>query len=138
MGAFEGFGIGLSFNILQVSVQYDAESQDVPVATSFAYLVRVLAQTFMSSIYSVILNHALLKGVQGSNGQISMSMMNQLSNSKTAKNLPQQLLPQMKTIFFNGIHNIMTAALFLLLLVTIMLIAIYCKGFAKVIKTKNT
>jgi len=137
MGAFEGFGIGLSFNILQVSVQYDAEPQDVPVATSFAYLVRVLAQTFMSSIYSVILNHALLKGVQGSNGQISMSMMNQLSNSKTAKNLPQQLLPQMKTVFFNGIHNIMTAALFLLLLVTILLIVIYCKGFAKVAKTKN-
>lgn len=102
MGAFEGFGIGLSFNILQVAVQSDAEPRDMPIATSFAYLVRILAQTFMSAIYGVILNHALLVGVRNSHGKITMAMMNRLSNSQTVRSLPQNLVPEMKQIFLRG------------------------------------
>lgn len=56
MGAFEGFGVGLVFNILQIQVQTDAELKDVPIATSLAYLLRILSQTMMSAIYGVILN----------------------------------------------------------------------------------
>ncbi len=137
MGAFEGFGLGLCFNVLQVAVQYDAEPRDVPIATSFAYLVRILAQTFMSSIYGVILNHALFKGVQGSNGKISMSMLNNLSDSTAAKKLPQQLLPQMRTILFSGIHNIMLTALILLVVVAILLVILYRIGFTKTVKSHD-
>lgn len=131
MGTFEGFGIGLCFNVLQVAVQYDAEPRDVPIATSFAYLVRILSQTFMSSIYGVILNHALFKGVNASHGHITMEMMNRLSNSKVASGLPAAYLPQMRSILYNGIHNIMLTALLLVVVVVIILIVLFKIGFTK-------
>lgn len=137
MGAFEGFGIGLCFNVLQVAVQYDAEPRDVPIATSFAYLVRILSQTFMSAIYGVILNHALLNGVNQSHGKLTMEMMNNLSNSKTAQNLPQHLLPEMRQILFSGIHNIMLTALILVVLVVIILIFLFKSGFTKPVKSRD-
>ncbi|MFD1472136.1 MFS transporter [Companilactobacillus mishanensis] len=137
MGMFEGFGLGLCFNVLQVAVQSDAEPRDVPIATSFAYLVRILAQTFMSSIYGVILNHALFRGVAESHGQITMAMMNRLSDSKAAKLLPQHLLPEMRTILFSGIHNIFLTALILLVAVSILLVILYKMGFNKTIKSHD-
>jgi len=131
MGTFEGFGIGLSFNILQVAVQSDAEPRDMPIATSFAYLVRILAQTFMSAIYGVILNHALLAGVKGSQGKITMAMMNRLSNSQTVRSLPQSLVPEMKQIFFLGLHHIMLTALALLVIAAGILVVLYAIGMAR-------
>ncbi|WP_413476113.1 MFS transporter [Latilactobacillus fuchuensis] len=119
MGAFEGFGLGMSFNVLQVSVQNDAEERDVPIATSFAYLLRILSQTFMSSIYGVILNHALTRGVANSHGQITMAMMNKLSDSQSVGQLPAQLLPKMRSIMYQGLHNIMLIATVLLVIVLI-------------------
>lgn len=121
MGALEGLGLGLSFNVLQIAVQEDAETQDVPVATSFAYLVRILAQTFMSSIYGVILNHYLFKGIKQSDGKITMHMMNKLTNSQTAGQLPKILLPSMRKILYNGIHYIMLTTIILLLVAVIVL-----------------
>lgn len=121
MGVFEGFGVGVCFNVLMIAVQTDVTRQDVPVATSFAYLVRILSQTFMSSIYGVILNVALRHGVQQSQGRITMGMLNQLSNAAAAQHLPKALLPQMRQIFFKGIHNIMWTALLLLLTVAVIL-----------------
>lgn len=115
-GIFEGFGLGLCFNILQISVQEDAEKDDVPVATSFAFLVRILSQTFLSTIYGVVLNHALLNGVDESQGVITMDMLNQLTDSASAVNLPQDLLPQMQNILFTGLHHIMLISLALLVI----------------------
>ncbi len=122
MGVFEGFGVGICFNALLIAVQFDVESRDVPISTSFAYLVRILSQTFMSSIYGVILNLALIKGVKESSGHITMAMMNKLSNAAVAKELPKAYVPEMKNIFFHGIHNIMLTALILIILVIIILI----------------
>ncbi|MHC9531855.1 MFS transporter [Dellaglioa sp. BT-FLS60] len=119
MGAFEGFGLGMCFNVLQLSVQQDAESRDVPIATSFAYLLRILSQTFMSSIYGVVLNNALSKGIQQSHGKISMAMLNKLSDSKSVSALPEKLLPAMRQIMYEGLHNIMLIATLLLVAVLI-------------------
>lgn len=115
-GVFEGFGIGICFNTLQISVQKDAEKRDIPIATSFAYLLRILSQTFMSSIYGVILNNALNKGVAETNGKITIEMLNKLSNSKSVGDLPSDLLPLMKQIMYGGLHNIMLFALVLLII----------------------
>lgn len=126
-GAFEGFGIGLCFNVLQISVQEDAEKRDIPIATSFAYLLRILSQTFMSSIYGVILNHALISGVENAKGKISMAMLNKLSDSETARSLPENLLPQMKQIMYRGLHDIMLLALVLVIVALILNIRIQLK-----------
>ncbi|CAJ1229555.1 MFS transporter [Lactiplantibacillus xiangfangensis] len=114
--AFQGCGIGICFTVLQVSVQQQARHQDVPIATSFSLLVRMLGQTFMASIYSIVLNHALTTGVAKSGGQITMNMMNELSDATSASKLPAHLLPAMRTILHTGLHHIMGVALVLLVI----------------------
>ena len=126
-GAFEGFGLGLSFNVLQISVQKDAEKRDIPIATSFAYLLRILSQTFMSSIYGVILNNALNKGVAESNGQVTIEALNKLSNSQSVGELPTNLFPMMRQIMYSGLHNIMLIAVALLTIALVFNIVIQLK-----------
>ncbi|MGM9906592.1 MFS transporter [Limosilactobacillus sp.] len=113
MGAFEGMGVGLVFNILQISVQTDAELRDVPIATSMGYLLRILSQTLMAAAYGVILNNQLFKGVQHSHG-ITMTMLNKLSNAETADTLPKALIPTMRHILYSGYRDIVIAAIILI------------------------
>ena len=115
-GTFEGFGNGACFNELQVKVQQDANPKDVPVATSFSFLIRMLSQTFMASIFGLVMNSALRRGVNGSRGQITMKMMNKLSDAASIGSLPSRLIPQMRVILHNGLHNIMFLSLLLMLL----------------------
>ena len=116
MGAFEGVGVGLVFNILQISVQTDAELRDVPIATSLGYLLRILSQTLMAAVYGVILNQELFRGVQKYHGDITMRMLNKLSNAETANQLPHALVPTMRQILYSGYRNIVIAAVVLIVL----------------------
>lgn len=116
VAAFGGFSVGLIFNVLQIKVQYDSSKQDMAVATSFSFLIRILGQTLMASIYGVLMNVALNRGVERSGGKITLAMMNKLSDAKSSKNLPQELLPQMRAIMHSGIQIIMMVALMLLVL----------------------
>ncbi len=113
--AFEGFGNGMCFNELQVKVQQDAERQDVPVATSFSFLIRMLSQTFTASIFGLIMNAALRRGVQQSQGMVTMKMMNKLSDAANLSSLPTKLIPQMRQILHQGLQNIMLLSLGLML-----------------------
>lgn len=115
-GAFEGFGNGACFNELQIKVQQDADMVDVPIATSFSFLIRMLAQAFMASIFGIVLNHALRSGVRHSGGTITMKMLNELSDASSVGSLPHQLIPQMRVILYNGLHNIMILSLALMLI----------------------
>lgn len=115
-GLLEGFGNGMCFNELQVKVQQDADFTDVPVATSFSFLIRMLSQTFTAAIFGIIMNRALRQGVAQSHGQITMKMMNKLSDAGSSLGLPAHLLPRMRTIMYTGLHNIMLLALILMLI----------------------
>ncbi len=115
-GAFEGFGNGACFNELQVKVQQDANPTDIPIATSFSFLIRMLSQTFTASIFGIIMNNALRDGVSKAGGSITMKMMNELSDASSSGSLPQHLLPQMRTILYNGLHNIMRLSLILMII----------------------
>lgn len=115
LAAFSGIGVGFIFVSLQVKVQLDAGLKDMPTATSTSYLVRILAQTMMAAIYGVIMNLALKRGIAG-HTEINMNMMNKLSDAQSARTLPQHLLPTMRTIFHNGIKEIMLLSLIMLLI----------------------
>lgn len=128
-GAFEGFGNGMCFNELQVKVQQDAEPEDVPIATSFSFLIRMLSQTFMASIFGLIMNNALRAGVTASHGQITMKMMNKLSDAASVSSLPSHLIPQMRVILHNGLHNIMLVSL--VLMVIAFVINIWAQGLER-------
>lgn len=127
MGAFEGFGVGMVFNILQINVQTDAELRDVPIATSLGYLLRILSQTIMSAVYGVILNRQLFKGVQQHHG-ITLRMLNELSNAKTASRLPQRLLPTMRGILYQGYHDIIIAATILIVVALVLVVSLALKN----------
>ncbi|WP_390405337.1 MFS transporter [Lacticaseibacillus jixiensis] len=114
-GAFQGYGNGMVFAELQVKVQTDADPQDVPVATSFSFLIRMISQTMTAAVYGLLMNHALRLGVAHSHGAITIKMMNNLSNAQSKASLPKQLLPQMRAIMFNGLHHIMWLGLALML-----------------------
>ncbi|WP_026889379.1 hypothetical protein [Clostridium beijerinckii] len=59
----------------------------------------------MSSIYGVILNNDLNKGVAESHGEVTVEALNKLSHSSSAGDLPKNLLPLMKQIMYRG-HTI--------------------------------
>lgn len=118
IGAFSGVGVGFIFVALQVKVQIDAGMEDMATATSTSYLIRILAQTIMAAVYGVIMNLALASGIS-THSNITMHMMNELSDAKSAKLLPQSLLPEMRKIFHSGIHEIMAVSFILLLIATI-------------------
>ena len=83
----------------------------------------------MSSIYGVILNHALTQGIAKSHGQITMAMMNKLSNLQRVHELPAHLLPAMRAIMYQGLHNIMLIAT--VLLVIVLAFNLWLQGKAK-------
>lgn len=112
-GGFEGLGVGLSFTPMQVSIQDGVIEELVSVSTTWGLLVRTLGQTFMSAIFGAVLSLTTTSQIKA---PITNRMVNQLSDASTAKNLPQELLPQLRTILFNGIHVIMIIGLVLVVL----------------------
>ncbi|NRO37483.1 Multidrug resistance protein 3 [Lactobacillus helveticus] len=115
IGAFSGIGVGFIFVAMQLKVQLDAGLKNMATATSTSYLIRILAQTVMAAVYGVIMNLNLASGVHTYKG-ITMAMMNKLSDAKSAKLLPQELVPTMRTIFHAGIKEIMLVSLILLII----------------------
>lgn len=125
LASFSGFGVGCVFVVLQIKVQVDAGDENLAPATSLSYLIRILAQTIMAAIYGVIMNMALARGV-ASHKQITMGMLNKLSDAASAKSLPSELLPTMRQIFHSGLREIMIFAS--ILLVITFLLNIYFNG----------
>lgn len=115
IGTFSGIGVGFIFVALQLKVQIDAGLKNMATATSTSYLIRILAQTVMAAVYGVIMNLNLASGVSIRPG-ITMTMMNKLSDAKSARLLPQNLVPTMRDIFHSGIKEIMLVSVILLVI----------------------
>lgn len=119
IGAFSGIGVGFIFVVLQLKVQIDAGLKNMATATSTSYLIRILAQTVMAAVYGVIMNLNLASGVSSHPG-ITMTMMNKLSDAKSAKLLPQNLVPTMRNILHSGIKEIMLVSVILLVIALVL------------------
>lgn len=115
-GAFEGLGVGLSFTPMQVSIQDGVREELISVSTTFGLLVRTLGQTFMSAIFGAVLSLSTSSQVKP---PITSRMINQLTDASTAKNLPAHLLPQLRTILFNGLHTIMLIGMVIVIIALI-------------------
>ncbi len=116
-GGFEGLGVGLSFTPMQVSIQDGVEENLISVSTTWGLLVRTLGQTFMSAIFGAVLSLTTASQIKA---PITNRMVNQLPDASTAKNLPQDLISQLRTILFNGIHVIMIIGLILVVLALVL------------------
>ncbi|WGS69960.1 MFS transporter [Lactiplantibacillus plantarum] len=112
-GGFNGLGMGLSFTPMQVSLQDGVRRDLISVSTTFGLLFRTLGQTFMSSIFGAILSISTASQI---GGKITTQMINKLTDASSARSLPQNLLPQLRTILFNGMHLIMVIGLILVVI----------------------
>lgn len=111
-GCFEGLGVGLAFAPMQVSIQDGVREDLISISTTFGLLFRTLSQTFMSAIFGATLSLSTLSQVHG---PITSRMINKLTDASTAQSLPARLLPQLRTILFNGLHMIMLIGLCLVI-----------------------
>ncbi|WP_099975066.1 MDR family MFS transporter [Lactobacillus terrae] len=119
IAAFAGVGFGLTVTTTTVTVQSVVPPENIGLATSLNTLLRTIGQTIMISVYGIILNKSLINGAAG-NKKITVDMMNRLIDPSTASSLPANLLPKMREIIFQGLHNIYVASIVLLILALIL------------------
>ncbi|WP_086989929.1 MDR family MFS transporter [Levilactobacillus brevis] len=108
IAAICGTGFGITITTTTVTVQSQVPVDEVGVATSFNTLSRTLGQTVMFSLFGIIMNVEMARGV-AQHPKTTMAMMNQLINPQTAKDLPQALLPTLHGILYQGLHVIFIA-----------------------------
>ncbi|OLF66288.1 multidrug MFS transporter [Levilactobacillus brevis] len=108
IAAICGTGFGITITTTTVTVQSQVPVDEVGVATSFNTLSRTLGQTVMVSLFGIIMNVEMARGV-AQYPKTTMAMMNQLINPQTAKDLPQALLPTLHGILYQGLHVIFIA-----------------------------
>ena len=110
-----GTGFGITITSTTVTSQRLVAAKDMGVATSFNTLARTLGQTLMMSIFGIIMNGTMNKGVAHSS-DLNIGMMNKLINPQTASSLPAKLIPELRTILYQALHNIYLAGVILIVL----------------------
>lgn len=115
IAAICGTGFGITITTTTVTVQSKVAVDEVGVATSFNTLSRTLGQTIMVSVFGIIMNMEMARGVANHPGT-TMAMMNKLINPQTAKELPAHLLPTLHGILYQGLHVIFIAGVLLIVI----------------------
>lgn len=115
IAAICGTGFGTTITTSTVTVQNQVPKEDVGVATSLNTLARTLGQTLMISVFGIIMNVQMAKGVAAHKGT-NLEMMNRLINPQTAKTLGSHLLIPLRQILYSGLHWIFIVALGLVVL----------------------
>ncbi|TGD17470.1 DHA2 family efflux MFS transporter permease subunit [Levilactobacillus suantsaiihabitans] len=115
IAAICGTGFGITITTTTVTVQSKVAVDEVGVATSFNTLSRTLGQTIMVSIFGIIMNLEMARGVASHPGT-NLAMMNKLINPQTAKELPAHLLPTLHGILYQGLHVIFIGGVLLIII----------------------
>lgn len=110
-----GTGFGLTVTTSMISVQNTVKPTEIGVATSFNTLARTLGQTLMISIFGIVMNMTMLRGVRQTEGT-TLKMMDKLINPMTANQLSSHVLPKLRTILYHSLHNVFIVALILIVI----------------------
>lgn len=110
-----GIGFGLTITTSIISVQNTVKPTEIGVATSFNTLCRTLGQTLMISVFGIVMNMTMLRGVRQTQGT-SLKMMDKLINPQTANELSTNVLPKLRNILYQSLHNVFVVALILILI----------------------
>ncbi|MGV0167043.1 MDR family MFS transporter [Furfurilactobacillus sp. WILCCON 0119] len=105
-----GVGFGLTITSTSVTTQHLVDPKIIGMATSFNTLSRSLGQTFMLAVYGIVMNTTLAHGAE-THAHVSVGMLNDLINPQTARDLPAHLLPTLRQIMSQGVHNVFWVAL---------------------------
>lgn len=110
-----GIGFGLTITTSIISVQNTVKPTEIGVATSFNTLCRTLGQTLMISVFGIVMNMTMLRGGRQTEGT-SLKMMDKLINPQTANELSTNVLPKLRNILYQSLHNVFVVALILILI----------------------
>ncbi len=110
-----GTGFGLTVTTSIISVQNEVKPTQIGVATSFNTLCRTLGQTLMISVFGIVMNTTMLRGVRQTDGT-SLKMMDKLINPLTAHELGEKVLPHLREILYNSLHNVFVVGLILIVI----------------------
>ncbi|WP_125606456.1 MDR family MFS transporter [Lapidilactobacillus bayanensis] len=105
VAAFLGIGFGVTITTTTVTVQNVVSADEIGVATSLNTLSRTLGQTIMMSTFGVIQNALFARGIE-SDPRMKLSMLNQLINPETAKQISADLLPELRAVLLNAMHGV--------------------------------
>ncbi|MCT3398143.1 MDR family MFS transporter [Lentilactobacillus hilgardii] len=109
-----GIGFGLTTTTSIISVQNVVKPTEIGVATSFNTLCRTLGQTLMISVFGIVMNMTMLRGVRQTDGA-TLKMMDKLINPQTANELSGAILPKLRMILYSSLHNVFVVGLILIL-----------------------
>ncbi|UQS86757.1 MFS transporter [Nicoliella spurrieriana] len=100
-----GLGFGIATTNPTVVIQDKVKDENVGAATSFNVLCRTLGQTMFIVIFGIFMNTSLRVGTLQVSGT-SVKMINKLMNPEAAETLPAKLIPNLKDILYNALHNV--------------------------------
>lgn len=107
ISAILGIGFGMTMTILTVLAQTSVEKDNIGVATSFFTLSRTIGQTIMISVFGLVLNASMNQGLaEKKELGVNKAMMNQLINPQTVKELPSNLIGDLREILYNNLHQV--------------------------------
>lgn len=115
IAAICGTGFGITNTSTTITVQNEVKPDEIGVATSFNTLCRTLGQSLMVSIFGIIMNTTMVRGVNQTDGA-TMGMMDKLINPQTAHELSQTMLPKLRIVLYQMLHNVFIAGLILIVL----------------------
>ena len=116
ISAWLGLGLGITITVCTVKSQTTVSTDLVGVATSFNTLLRTLGQTVMISIYGVILNHRLNQSLVTGDQQYTRDQIDNISNHKLAEVMNPQILADLRTILYEGLHMVFIVSVGLLVI----------------------
>ncbi|UQS82908.1 MFS transporter [Bombilactobacillus folatiphilus] len=108
-----GFGFGLSITTSTVTSQSVVSADEVGTATSFNTLARSLGQTMMVSVFGIVMNVNMARGVSEHKG-LTFQMLDKMINPSMASGIPHQFLEPAKKAVFEGLHGIYVVGMFIL------------------------
>jgi EmrB/QacA subfamily drug resistance transporter len=130
IAAVLGIGFGITITSTLVISQQLVTRDRIGVATSFNTLAKTLGQTIMMSVFGIIMNGTMNAGVK-ENPRLNMDMMNKVINPQTAKTLPEALLPALRNVLYQALHNIYIGCFILIV------VALIINAFDRRKKTNN-
>lgn len=115
IAAINGAGFGTIITSAQIRSQIIVSKDNIGVATSFNTLMKYLGQTMLVSIFGIVFNMSVAKGLKA-NPRLTEGMMNKIVNSQNLHTLPRALIPGLRQILHSALQSIYVVSLIAIIL----------------------
>lgn len=125
IAAVNGTAFGAITTASQVRSQVLVGKNEIGVATSFNTLMKYLGQTMMVSVYGIIFNSLVAKGLR-QHPNLTQGMMNKIVSAAKEQELNPHLIPQLRQVLFSGLKGVYVGSM-VIIIISLALNQIYQK-----------